>query len=125
MTIGNFNSQLGISKCSEAHHEMTIGNFDSQLGIPKRSETHHEMTIGNFTPFGELNLYERNGVGRPPGDRLPGCLCWQISTVGAKASTWGDTSPPFPVSLLSLIPFLLFVNVSLFALSPRQPWLRL
>jgi len=78
MTIGNFNSQLGIPKCSETHYEMTIGNFNSQLGIPKLSETHHEMTIGNFTPFGELNLYERNGVGRPPGDRLPGCICWQM-----------------------------------------------
>jgi len=66
------------------------------LGIPKCSETHNEMTIGNFTPFGELNLYKRNGVGRQPGDRLPGCLCWQISIVGAKASTWGDTSPPLP-----------------------------
>ena len=64
LTIGNFNSQLGIRKCSETHYEMTIGNFNSQLGIRKCSETHYEMTIGNLTPFGELKIYKRNGVGR-------------------------------------------------------------
>ena len=94
VTIGNFNSQLGIPKCSETHHEVTIGNFNSQLGTPKCSKTRYEMTIGNLTPFGELNLYKRNGVGRPPSDRLPGCICWQISIVNAKASTWGDTPSP-------------------------------
>jgi len=118
MTIGNFNSQLGIPKCSETHYEMTIGNFNSQLGIPKLSETHHEMTIGNFTPFGELNLYKRNGVGRPPGDRLPGCLCWQISIVGAKASTWGDAPPP------SLSPFCLLCLFSLLSMSLFSIFLR-
>ena len=52
------------------------------------------MTIGNLTPFGELNLYKRNGVGRQPSDRLPGCICWQVSIVSAKASKWGDTPSP-------------------------------
>ena len=94
VTIGNPNSQLGIDKCSETHYEVTIGNFNSQLGIPKCSKTHYEMTIGNLTPFGELNLYKRKGVGRPPSDRLPSCICWQISIVDAKASKWGDTPSP-------------------------------
>ena len=94
VTIGNFNSQLGIPKCSETHHEVTIGNFNSQLGTHKCSNTRYEMPIGNLTPSGELNLYKRNGVGRPPSDRLPGCICWQISIVGAKASEWGDTPSP-------------------------------
>ena len=44
--------------------------------------------------MGELNLYKRNGVGRPPSDRLPGCICWQISIVNAEASKWGDTPSP-------------------------------
>merc|ERR1712086_744221 len=103
MTIGNFNSQLGIRKCHETHYEMTIGNFNSQLGIRKCYETHYEMTIGNLTPFGELKIYKRNGVGRPPGDRLPGCICWQISIVGAKASKWGDTPSPLPCLPFSLV----------------------
>ena len=92
VTIGKFNSQLGIPKCSETHHEVTIGIFNSQLGTPKCSKTRYEMTIGNHTPFGELN--KRNGVGRPANDCLPGCICWQISIVGAKASKWGDTPSP-------------------------------
>ena len=77
------------------------------------------MTIGNLTPFGELKVYKRNGVGRPPGDRLPGCICWQISIVGAKASKWGDTPSPLPclpfflVSLSLFSPFLPFVPFSL------------
>ena len=82
---------------------MTIGNFNSQLGVRKCSETHYEMTIGNLTPFGELKIYKRNGVGRPPGDRLPGCICWQISIVGAKASKWGDTPSPLPCLPFSLV----------------------
>ena len=80
--------------CVKTCYEMATGNFNSQLGIHKWYKTHHEMATGNLTPFGELNLYKRNGVGRPPSDRLPGCICWQISIVGAKASKWGDTASP-------------------------------
>ena len=93
-TIGNPNSHLGIDKCSETPYKVPIGNFNSQLGTPKCSKTRYEITLGNLTPFGELNVYERNGVGRTASDRLPGCICWQISIVGAKASKWGDTPSP-------------------------------
>ena len=49
---------------------MTIGNFNSQLGIHKWWKTHHEMATGNLTQFGELKIYKPNGEGRDRGAPL-------------------------------------------------------
>ena len=60
-------SSLGVS----------IPNWES-LNVQKHTM---KWPLGILTAFGELKIYELNGVGRPRGARLPSSICLQISFV--------------------------------------------